>query len=400
MQPVYGAENGGFAENKIKQGGLGAVTGAALAPATYGLGRMLNPNTSADVKKLMAEGVTPTPGQVLGGNWARAEEKMSSLPLLGDAIRSGQRRAIGELNTAAVNRSLAPIGEKLPKGVTGREAISYAGEKLGQAYDDVLNKIGAITPDQQFSSEISALSGLVKNLPDEKAGQFERIIKNEIFDRIDDSGVMTSEAMKSAESKLGQMARNYMKSPDYDQRQLGTAIVEAQSTLRGMVERASPKYAAELRSINTGWANFMRPQRAGAALGAEEGIFTAAQLQNAVKALDGSRNKGAFARGDALMQDLSDPAKNVLSATVPNSGTADRMLLNLATTGGLGMVSPQALATAGLGSAAYTPMGQRAMASLLTQRPEAIRQGGNLLLRNAGRVGGLGAAAAPQFFNQ
>jgi hypothetical protein len=59
----------------------------------------------------------------------------------------------------------------------------------------------------------------------------------------------------------------------------------------------------------------------------QDETFTAAQLQNAVRALDPSKHKKAFAKGEALMQDLSGPAKNVLTNRVPNSGTTDRALM-------------------------------------------------------------------------
>ena len=45
--------------------------------------------------------------------------------------------------------------------------------------------------------------------------------------------------------------------------------------------------------------------------------------------MDKSRNKAGFARGDAVMQDLSDPAVNVLGRSVPDSGTAGRALVGV-----------------------------------------------------------------------
>jgi hypothetical protein len=78
--------------------------------------RIRNPNLAL----LRKEGVTPTIGQALGGISNRIEEKFVSAPLLGDAIRAGRNRADGEFQAAAVNRSLAPVGDALPRGVTGR----------------------------------------------------------------------------------------------------------------------------------------------------------------------------------------------------------------------------------------------------------------------------------------
>ena len=93
---------------------------------------------------------------------------------------------------------------------------------------------------------------------------------------------------------------------DFAQRGLADAIREVQSSLRGAVERsAGPEAAAELQAANTAWANFVRIQDAASRIGAKDGIFTPAQLTAAVRAKDGSGRKAAFARGDALMQDLA-----------------------------------------------------------------------------------------------
>jgi hypothetical protein len=399
LQPIT---NGGdnFASEKGQQVATGALTAGALNRVGAGLARVLSPQTRPEIQTLLDAGITPTPGQMMGGMLSRAEEKLASVPLIGDAIRAGQNRANMQLNQAAINRALEPIGDKLPKGVTGREAIDYARRALGDSYDDVLNRMGAVRPDAQFGQDLTNLSGMTKNLPKDMSEQFTRIVKNEVLDRINPEGAMTSEGLKAAESNLGQIAKNYMRSGDYDQRQLGAAITEAQSTIRSMLERTAPEHAAELKAINTGWANFMRPQKAASMVGAEDGNFTAAQLQSAVKALDPSRNKGAFARGDALMQDLSDAAKSVLSSKVPNSGTVDRLAMGLLTAGGLGAVSPAALGAAGVGSLAYTPMGQKAIATLMTQRPDVAPQLAKLLLEMTPAISAAGAVAAPSMVPQ
>ncbi|MEG7603096.1 hypothetical protein, partial [Listeria monocytogenes] len=89
---------------------------------------------------------------------------------------------------------------------------------------------------------------------------------------------------------------------------LGDAYKQLQSELRDLVTRSNPAHADELKAINTGWASFKRIQNAAAKVGSEEGVFTPAQLQNAVRALDRSKDKARFAEGNALMQDLSGAA--------------------------------------------------------------------------------------------
>jgi hypothetical protein len=307
----------------------------------------------------------------LGGAFKTAEEKAQSLPIVGSAITGAKERGIQDLNRAAFDRALKPLGEKLPKGVVGREAVEFTSEKLSQAYDDVLGKIGEIAPDQEMIRDFNRIGGSIANLPKDKLEQFVRVLQNEVAGRIQ-GGALSAESLKAAESNIGQAARGYMKSPDYDQRMLGRALQDAQAALRETVQRQAPQYANELKAVNRGWANFLRPQRASTSVAAEEGVFSPAQLHNSVKALDSSRNKASFAKGNALMQDLSEPAKKVMQDQTRNSGTADRalqagMLMSLATHP---LKTGAGLAASIPAAAMYSRPGVAAMEALLTSRQQ------------------------------
>lgn len=378
LMPVQGDD---FWRAKRDQMASGAVGGAIMAPVAAGVGRMLAPKTNPQVTALMNEGVTPTPGQILGGAAKRAEEGLTSVPIFGDFVRGAQRRAAGEMNTAALNRALAPIGESVPKGLAGREAIEHAGRTLSNRYNAIVDRIGAAQVDDAMLSDLANLSQLANKLPKERGDQLARIIDNEILGRVSD-GRMTGEAIKAAESNLGNLGRSYMRAADYDTRQLGTAIMEAQNTLRTWLQRAAPRQSAELAKANEGWANFLRAQRAASYVGADGGSFSAANLNSAIKAMDGSRNKAAYSSGRALMQDLGDNAKAVLGQSVPDSGTPLRVA-NMAMLGS-GFANPMIPLGAAAGGLLYTAPAQRALASLLTQRPELVRALGEQVPRLAG----------------
>jgi hypothetical protein len=376
MQPV---ENPGdsFWQQKLDQAKSGAIAGGVAAPITAGLARIISPKTSPDVLALRKEGVTPTPGQILGGTFRSAEEKAKSIPVVGGMIRNAEGRATEQLNRAAVNRALFPINKRLPDGMTGREAVEFAETALGQSYDDILNRVGAPKVDNQMLGELANLRTIVANQPKDFAERLDRIVTNEILARTE-NGRLTGEAIKKAEGNLGSLASGLMRNQDADTQVLGRAVMETQRILRSWLERAAPKVvSAQLKATNSGWANFKRVQHAAAGLGAGEGVFSAAQLQSAVKALDRSKDKGAFARGGALMQDLSEPARSVMMQPLGNSGTADRLLPFAL--GGLAAKFPLATAAvAGPLAAAYTAPGQRAMAGLLASRPafaEPLAQG-------------------------
>ena len=93
LNPVTSGDD--FAAEKGKQLAVGGVFGAATPAVTGGIARMISPNASINpqLQLLRNEGVRPTVGQSLGG-WAnRAEEKLQSVPILGDAISAARQRA-------------------------------------------------------------------------------------------------------------------------------------------------------------------------------------------------------------------------------------------------------------------------------------------------------------------
>lgn len=376
--------NDNYWAEKTKQVGMGAGLGAAVPAAFGAAGRVISPNASRNpnLALLRNEGVTPTIGQALGGAANRIEEKFASAPILGDAVRAGRNRANDEFQAAAINRSLTPVGDALPKGVGGRDAITYAENSLRQKYDDVLTNIGAIPADQPFAAKLASLGSMVNRdvLSKDAKGKFGTIL-SDVQDAFDHNGVLTSEGFKRVESQLGSDFRKLSSSQDIYDGRIAPAVKQLQEELRGLLRRQAGGSADDLQAVNAGWANFKRVQSAASKLGADEGEFTPAQFQNAVRALDKSKDKSAFARGSALGQDLGDAGKSILTNKVPNSGTADR-LMNYGALGSF-FVNPAIPLTALGGSAAYLPAVQRALVRSVASRPAAAKPAADAL-RNAG----------------
>jgi len=369
----------------------GAGIGAAGGVIPGALARVVKPNSSDDVARLIDEGVRVTPGQAMGGIAKGIEDKATSIPLLGAVIKRAQTRGIEDFNRAGFNRALAPIGEKVgPDFNIGREGIAQVEKKIGAAYDTVLDKIKIVQLDDAFQQEVSKVSGMTAELGEGIAGQFNAILKNRVLDKMTPAGTMSAETMKEVESELGRQVRRFSSSADANQRGLASALREVQSSLRGSVERsAGSDLAGELKSANTAWANFVRIQDAAARIGSKDGVFTPAQLTAAVRKGDGSVRKGAFARGDALMQDLAESGKNVLSQSIPNSGTADR-LMNAGAMGGLPFLEPGMLAAIAGGALPYTNMGGKVTLAMLAKRPEFAGQLAEIL-RAGAPAGGVAA---------
>jgi hypothetical protein len=374
-----------YTTEKAKQLGLGA----ALGVGGHALASMANPSLSPDVRTLLAARVPLTVGQTLGGTARTLEDSATSIPFVGDIVKARQRDAIAGLNSAVINRSLAPVGEKLPNGLTGHSAIQYAQEKLGNAYDSLLPTMSA-TQDQQLAQD---MTDLVNNgvrdygLNASKQQQLASIISSQVNKSA--KGFYDGDTLKDIQSNLSYQARNFAKSSDPDQRNLSDALFDARDTFNDFIARQNPAQAPQLKAINTGYANYARAE--GAADKSITGMFTPAQLGKAVK---GGGTRYTNAAGNSLMQDLSTAGQSVLPATVPDSGTAGRHMVGLLAaalagggehmaTGdtGLGVLSTGA----GLSLGATKPV-QALLRGAITKRPygpQTAAQIGSLLRNGA-----------------
>lgn len=395
MNPVT---SGDFGEEKVKQLALGGAFGGALPAVTGAVARVVRPNASANpqLQALRAEGVRPTLGQTLGGLANNLEEKATSVPILGDMIGAARRGAAADLNRAAFNRALKPVGATLPKGTVGRDAVQFTEDAISDGYNSLLPKL-TVKADKSFSADLQNLQQMVNtgSLDPNAAKAFNRILQNDVLGKFKGQNALTGETFKAIESDLSNSIKRFAQSQDADQRLVGDALGEVQSSLRQLLQRSNPAQAKELGKLNTAWANFKRVQKASAALGAEDGIFTPAQLQSAVKAADRSKDKASFARGNALMQDLSEAGKTVLGNKVPDSGTAGRLLATGAA-GTASLMDPTGIAPAILGGtfAAYSRPVQSALTALIAERPEAanaiaqaLRQSSPALVPASAQIG-------------
>jgi uncharacterized protein YbjQ (UPF0145 family) len=332
---AYGAGMGalspvGTGDSVLQNAGFGAAGGFVGAGIAKAGSRVLAPKPQAGTQGLIDADIVLTPGQRLGGAWKRGEDAMTSMPFTGDFIRSQQRRTFEEFNAAVANKALKPINSKLPKGVVGRDAIAYTEKAIGDAYESVLNRVGTVRADPAFNTEIANLTQMVRGstMPADVQAQFNKAIQSQIKGKLQGQSAMTAETFKQAESELGRLASLYGADASVDKQLLGDALQEAQAALRRMLERsAGPRHAADVKAANAGWAEFKRMQRAASMQGAKDGVFSPEQYMNAVKALDPSKDKGAFARGTALGQQFGSDALRLMGGTVPDSGTPFRTLM-------------------------------------------------------------------------
>lgn len=392
LNPVNNAGDD-FWKEKAKQVGIGLLAGGAAPLVGAAAARVVSPQTSEAAKQLLDEGVRLTPGQVAGGALKRVEEGLSSVPILGDSIKSAQRRGIEDFNRAVANRVLAPIGKKVgQEEQVGYEMIDKVHQMVSQNYDELLPKLNPLKVDNAFDSEMSNLLQMSKSMHPDFAQQFDNIMQNEVFRKFTPAGTMSSASMKEVESELGKLGRRFGRSQDGNSQMLGDAFQEAQSIIRNAVERQNPAMRGELKKANMAWAELLRAENASSRLGAKEGIFTPSQYEGAVKAL--SSRKSDFGRGKALGQDFATAAESTLSNKVPDSGTPFRAMLAAGTVGA-GTISPAIPIAAALGGALYTSPAQKALVALMTKRPDLAPE----IAKHLKLISGSSGLAAPALSN-
>jgi hypothetical protein len=346
-RPVLEGESS--AEN-AKEGAIGAIAADA---AIRGTGRLVQPITQSEpVKRLLSQDIVPTIGQA-GGKLANAvEERLGSVPFVGDVIRHGRRRAVEDMNRAAIQRAAPGVND------IGREGLEQAERSLSKGYQDVLSRVN-VKADKSFVPHLEQFADS-KTLMLSKAQRREikNFLRSNVGDNID-NGQITGEVAKKIDSLLGSKAANLRASSNASEREMGAAFQDAQAAFRQQMRSgASPEDAAKLSELDKGWAQIVRLQRATAT--GKGGVFTPGQLSGAIKIEDKSVRKGGFAKGKAVMQDLSDDAVAVLGDKYPDSGTAGRLLLGGGALGAAGYGSallgtPYAIPTA-IGLGVGTPL--------------------------------------------
>jgi hypothetical protein len=213
---------------------------------------------------------------------------------------------------------------------------------------------------------------MAKGLGEKEYAKYNSIV-SDAMSKSSPNGSMTGETFKIVESKLSNEAKKFTGSTDAYQRELGDALNETLRVMRDSLPRANPKYGDQLRKVNESFANYARIRTAASstAAGAREGIFTPAQLAQAVRGSDKSAGKGASATGTALMQDLAEQGTTVLGSKVPDSGTAGRVWMGTGLGLGAGATGTAIPVAGGLGLASlpYLGKGRELTAKALTQRP-------------------------------
>jgi hypothetical protein len=327
MGAAYGAgsaEPGSRMKGAAVSGGVGAVTGGLAQVAGNALaGRVATApmRPPSPQREISRQGVQLTPGQMMGGSAQRLEDAFTSVPVSGDAIRDAQRRGVQSFNRVAMDRVLAPIGGTGDD--VGRAGMRDTSQQVSDAYQRALGGV-TVAPDQQFAQDLAGVAQ-TPNLPPAIRDDLGALL-GDVQARL--AGPVDGQTWKVLDADLGAAIRaaDAGSATQPSQRLLRNALIELRQAVGGAMARADPQAFGAVRQADEASAVLARVREAsqGQGTAARDGIFTAGDLNRAVRGMDTSAGNRAYAQRDALLQDLAEPAMQVLPQTVPDSGTALR----------------------------------------------------------------------------
>lgn len=351
--------------------GVGAVGSVVGSKALQGLGALARGVTDKGLRQLRAAGVPLTIGQIASTGSGivsrtvnKAEEALTSVPIIGDVINAARDRGIEGLNLAAGNRILANVNEKMAAGTkVGWDMLDHIGDRLSTRYQRLVPSLSAKV-DNEFATAVTA----ARDLADEasRADALTKIVNNVLGKRAA-GGTISGQQLKDAEAELTRRYTRYARSTG-DEGLFGEALDMVRQALRDAVRRSNPDHADDLQALNTGWAQ-LKGVRDAVRAGGQNSQATGTVTPGAL--LRQSGNKG-------YRDELAESAVRVLPNRTPDSGTARRMMTSLGMLGaagsaGAGAAINPALALPAVGSMLYTRPGQRALnAVAFGSRPAAV----------------------------
>jgi hypothetical protein len=391
LMPVTDTEKS-FAGQKLGQMGEGAIAGLLSGGLTKGLSSVVKPKVSPEIELLKSKGVTPTLGQNLGPMAAKMEDRLTGIPVLGNAIAGAQKRSLDQFNKAVLDDVLQPIGKSAP-GKIGYDGADEVHTILDQGYKELLPKL-TYKVDDQFIDDLDKLGAMASELPEAQRTRFTEIVEKKLIDRLSKTEMMDGQTWKGVESELSRIAMELRKDASFDQRELGSAVREILVAFRGNLQRTNPEFAPQLGKLNDSYSRLVQLENATSRLGTDDGVFTPSQFLAAVRQTDSSIRKSKFARGEAQSQDMARAGKQVLGAKYPDSGTVGRSVPAAAALGAAGW-GDMGLTLGGLtaASAPYITPGQWLMSAITAGKRPAAADPIAKLLRKAVVPASSGAAA-------
>lgn len=460
--PVLGESGGALGEDesilggKLSQVGTGALFGGALNKALTPVGdklsalsnqlttgkltpqqmaqmrnqelnnvdlNQLSSREALDLYKKMNPDAYLTWGQRGGEFLSNLEQKASSIPFIGDAIRGAQKKAQMDWNSSQLKNVAQEAGIDLEK-TSGRKGFNELSKKLSSKYDDMLEGTTLNNPvklretiigkiDDSGNYQKGKISDMYNELDSASQKKVDKLLEDRVFKKfgVDPQGNhsvrMTGKQFKNAEESLKEKI-DELKMGSGEERTMARVL---RSTLDEMFDQLQDKggktIGQPLKDLNKAYAKYKTLETASTARSGSKGDFSADQV---IKASSKGAGRSNVARGRNEMANQAELAQNVWGDLVPDSGTAGRLMLAGAGIGGGSLFGLDPATTAGVGAGlygltrgAYSPAVMNALSKGTTglgQKFDASRVG-KALAPHAGKVSGAGSALGAsdvQFF--
>lgn len=320
-QGALTSENPDDAMEVALNAGGGALLNKAAGAVTDKAIDILKPAVSPAVTALQKAGVRMTPGQIGGAKALAREDRLMSAPVVGPRIAADRAQFVDDFNRGAVNRSLLPLGKRLPDDIaTGHDAVAFMQQTVGDAYDNLLPKM-RLKADPRLAVGIRSGWTTAQDLSEEGQKRFATILQNKL--RFSDSGELSGRSLTVAMRDLRDLAAGFSRGSSEDERILGAALAEVHDGLQSSLAAQNPGFAKALQATNKAYRDSLVVTRAASM--ADDGVAGTGQFKTASRAVDMTKGKRATGAGRGPMQDYVKAGREVTGKT-PNSGTAERLL--------------------------------------------------------------------------
>ncbi len=405
---IYGTNTGGSPIESALMGGIGGAlgrgVGGVVGKAASGL------NVTPALERLRAAGVTPTIGQIMRGKEnpgmiARAiagiEDVTANNGVTGNLINPARARALEQANNSAFN---IHAGETGPVSGYGVDALDRLDSMKNAAYNRATEGVSIPLDDPRLIQQLGDARkfGLAQDAARSRR-DFEISTREglaPIFGNGDSlSGSQLQDALRFTQGEQrvwGRAANGPM--PDPSARGVADAFGRVEDSLISAAARNAPGAIPKLKQAN-------RINRTLSVLDSAvptdgEGIFTGAQLMNAIKANNSKfgAGRGVRAAQKSPLFQLASDMQAVLPNKIPPTGVnAAPMLalMGLGSTGAGYATDNSTLGTIGaalLAATPYTKRGGSAVAKVLLDRPDSLKALGTAINK---RKGLFGAASIP-----
>ena len=339
MTPVVG-ENLSMSDvlaGKVEQMGMGAVAGRLV----NGLAGALTPTLKPGVRELMDKGIPVTPGQAYEGIPGVLYRQIEKLDIPGmrvnkDAINLAFTKSTGD-------DVLGIVGEKLPDNMqNGQQIFGYIQNKLTKFYDDALDKIGPVRPDQEFTQGIAqTVNNLNETLGAKNPAtkEVKNFIQANVIQRIGKDGSFGAKDIKRLD-EIFRTKIDSIKATDTPAELKRAAYDDAYKAIKGLLLRNDTD--GNITKANLAYmqrSRIMEATQKNAAERGAAGTYSPAELAK-VAAKQGGDIEAAM--GTAPLQAEATKAMNIVGDTTTEAAKFRNLMIagKLTGLGALGFFSP------------------------------------------------------------